>query len=317
MLPFEKQRFDVSLEDLQTFLAVANFGSFSVAATRLSLSQPSVSNRVRRLEEKLGVRLLDRTTRKVSLTADGARLHAEASVTLHSLIDLLRDFGAQAQARRLEVNVAATLSVATVALPPIVRAFTQRRADLAIRLHDLTPTDAVNAVIEGHCDIGVLVVEKVPDRLVFEPLLRDNCVVVTPLHHPLLAKGEASLAEVLEYQILSTDQHTGLRQAITSAADARGLHVKLASTAIGLSNVITLLSMTVAGLGLCIHPRSLIPVELRPLVGIVELSDCTIQRTFGLLTSRDRPLSASASAFCEHLRKTVAEGPFGWSPESV
>lgn len=313
MHPFEKQRFDVSLEDLQTFLAVANLGSFSTAASRLSLSQPSVSNRVRRLEEKLGVRLLDRTTRKVSLTSDGARLHAEASITLRSLTDLLRDFGAQAQARRLEVNVAATLSVATVALPPIVGTFTHQRPDLAVRLHDMTPLDAVNAVLEGHCDIGVLVVENVPDRLMFEPLLRDSCVVVTPLHHPLLNKGKASLAEVLEYEILSTDQHTALRHAINLVAQERGLEVKLVSTAISLSNVITLLAMTVAGLGLCIHPRSLIPVELRPLVGIVELCDCEIVRTFGLLTSRERPLSLSARAFCEHLRKTVTEGPFGWS----
>lgn len=313
MHPFEKQRFDVSLEDIQTFLAVANLGSFSTAASRLSLSQPSVSNRVRRLEEKLGVRLLDRTTRKVGLTSDGFRLHAEASITLRALTDLLRDFGAQAQARRLEVNVAATLSVATVALPPIVGAFTHQRPDLAVRLHDMTPADAVNAVLEGHCDIGVLVVENVPDRLIFEPLLRDTCVVITPLHHPLLDKGGASLAQVLEYEILSTDQHIGLRQAINSAAEERGLDVKLASTAISLSNVITLLAMTVAGLGLCIHPRSLIPAELRPLVGIVELSDCAIPRTFGLLTSRDRPLSLSARAFCDHLRKTVTEGSFGWS----
>ena len=75
-----KQRFDVSLEHLKTFLAVAGLGSFGRAATQLSLSQPSVSNRVRRLEEKLAVRLLNRTTRRVQLTADGHRLKAKASM---------------------------------------------------------------------------------------------------------------------------------------------------------------------------------------------------------------------------------------------
>jgi DNA-binding transcriptional LysR family regulator len=69
--------------------------------------------------------------------------------------------------------------------------------------------------------------------------------------------------------------------------------------------VMTLLAMAAAGMGVCIHPSSLIPPELRPTIGVVRLSDCKIVRSFGIATLRERRLGAAAKAFRDYLKASV------------
>ena len=150
-----------------------------------------------------------------------------------------------------------------------------------------------------------MVLERPDSALAFEPLLADRCVAVTPLGHPLLGRGSASLSEVLAYPVLSPDGHVALRRAIEEAAAARGLHLALSAQARGVTNVMTLLAMAAAGLGVCIHPSTLIPAEFRPTIGLVEIEDCEILRTIGIVTAAGRSLSGAATRFREHLRHAV------------
>ena len=300
----ERHRFDVGLEDLQTFLAVAEFGSFSLAAEHLNLSQPSISNRVRRLEEKLLVRLLRRTTRRVELTPQGERLYHQSSETLRGLRDLLQEFNKEASLRNRQVRVAATLTVATMGLPPVLRSFGESYPSITVLLHDLTQKEALERVADGSCDLGVMTYVK-RSGVVFEPLMSDTCVVLTPLGHPLLRQKAAPFAEVVKYALLSPSEHAGL-QAILDEAEKRNLVVRLSPESEGVSNLMTLLAMAVAGLGVCIYPSSFIPPEYKHLIGVVPIADCEIVRTFGIATAVNRPLSAAARAFCDVLRRSIA-----------
>lgn len=309
----DKERFDVSLEDLQTFVTVSDLGSFSRAAERLNLSQPSISNRVKRLEEKLGVQLLVRTTRKVGLTPHGKRLYERASVTLLALRDLLRDFYAETGARRREVDIAATMMIASVALAPIVASFCEAHPEVTVRLNDRLPESAVAAVVDGRSDMAVLTLERSDPALHFEPLVSDKCVAVVGLSNPLLRKRSVTLAELLAYPLLSPDGHLALREAVRSRAVPMGLDIMLADQARGVSNVMTLLAMAAAGLGVCIHPSSLIPAEFRPTIGLVEIEDCEIIRTYGIVTSADRKLSPAAALFRDHLRNEAKRAHSNWS----
>ena len=298
----ERHRFDIGLEDLQTFLAVAELGSFSGAAEHLNLSQPSISNRVRRLEEKLTVRLLDRTTRRVELTQHGQLLYREASETLRGLRNLFQAFNTDALARDRQVNVAATLMVATLGLPPLLRRFQDISPSTSVLLHDLMPMEALDQVMDGRCDLAVMALAEPQKNASFEPLVSDSCVVVTRLGHALLRHEAAPLAEVLQYPLLSPDWHVGLQRAIMEEAERRHLTVRLAPEAEGVHNMITLLAMAAAGLGVCIHPRAFIPHELKPTIGMVAFADCEIVRTFGIVTADHRPLSPSARRFRDFLR---------------
>jgi DNA-binding transcriptional LysR family regulator len=309
----DKQRFDISLEDLQTFLLVADLGGFSDAARQLNLSQPSVSNRVRRLEEKLGTKLLDRTTRKVELTAAGSRLHTQAGSTLHALRNLCQEFLLESSARNRQVDVAATMMVATVALPAIVRKFAEKRSEIVVRVQDQFPDSALQAVRSGTCDMAVMVIEKETEGIDYEMLTADECVVITQRNHPLLRRSEATLREVLSYPLLSPDNHLALRRAVIAEAKKADVEVRLAPEARRISNVMIMLAMAAAGLGVCIHPSSLIPPEMRPTIGVIKLSDCTIARSFGIATATGRKLGPAAAAFREFLLTEVRKKKM-WAP---
>ncbi len=306
----ERHRFDIGLEDLQTFLAVAELGSFSRAAGLLNLSQPSISNRVRRLEEKLQVRLLDRTTRRVELTQQGQRLYGQAFETLRGLDSLLQEFNGDALSRDRQVRVAATLMVATVGLPPTLRRFHDAYPSITVQLHDLMPGDALDHVADGRCDLAVMSLVEERNGLSFEPLISSECVVVAALGHKLLRHAAAPLAEVLDYPLLSPDAHVGIRRALMAEAERRSLTVRISPEARAVSNVITLLAMAAAGLGVCIHPRSFVPAELEPTIGVVRFADWEIIRTFGIVTASDRPIPASARKFRDFLRASnPLDGP--------
>lgn len=300
-----KQRFDISLEDLQTFIAVADHGSFSRAADRLALSQPSVSNRVRRLEEKLGVRLLDRNTRSVALTMLGRRLHERAATPLAGLHTLLREFDDEVTLARAQVDVSTTMMIATVILPSIVAAFADAHPGISVRIKDRLPDAARKAVVEGGSDMAIMTLQEDDPALDFEPLITDHCVVVTALRHRLVELDRVTLADVLAYSILSPADYASLRDPLAIAAAARGLCVTLAPEASGVTNTITLIAMATAGLGVAIQPSTMIPPEFRSTIGIVEIADCRIERTFGIVTAKARPLSAEARRFRAYLRKTA------------
>jgi LysR family transcriptional regulator, carnitine catabolism transcriptional activator len=308
----EKQRFDVSLEDLQTFLAIADANSFTRVAAQLNLSQPSISNRIRRLEEKLGVQLFERTSRRVEMTMDGRRLYDQTAVTLHTLKRVLQDFHGDATARRRRVDVAATLLVATVALPGLLWSFQDVQPSISVRVHDVLPQGAFKAVREGSCDLAIVVPEGDTHGLDLEPLTTDECVVVTPRNHPLLAYEKVTLAQALEYPLLSMDAHQGLQRAILAAAAERDLHVSLAPHARDSSTVLMILALAAAGFGIALHPRSLIPLEFAAMVGTVGLSDCSFSRAFHIVTSTGRSLSGSAIALRDHLRAAMPAGRDGW-----
>jgi DNA-binding transcriptional LysR family regulator len=148
----------------------------------------------------------------------------------------------------------------------------------------------------------------------FEPLFDDMCVVVTKRDHPLLRHDAAPLAEVLTEPLLTPTGLHDLTSAIHAEANRQGLAVHLAPEAQGVRNSFTLLAMAAAGLGVCIHPSSFIPMELKPTIGVVPLCDPAITRTFGLVTAEDRELSPAAIQFRDFMRATVKLGPRPWDP---
>jgi DNA-binding transcriptional LysR family regulator len=313
----ERYRFDVSLEDLQTFLAVTDFGSFSRAAERLHLSQPSISNRIRRLEEKLHTHLFERSTRKVELTPQGRRLYLQSSDTLSQLRTLMREFRGEAAARAREVHVAATMMVASLGLPYLVRLFHDKHPNVRAIVYDLLAREVIAEVLSGDCDLGVMSLSENIAGIHFEPLFEDTCVVVTQRDHPLLRHEAAPLSEVLAEPLLNPPGLHDLYSAIFAEANRHGLVVQIAPEAQGVRNMFTLLAMAAAGLGVCIHPQSFIPMDLKPTVGVVPLRDAVITRAFGLVLPEGGELSPAAEQFRDFMRTAVHPGPRPWHPDDV
>ncbi|MDO6387130.1 LysR family transcriptional regulator [Uliginosibacterium sp. 31-12] len=120
--------------ELQTFLAVAELGSFSAAAKRLGLARSTVSTQVQALERALGLALFHRTTRHVSLTADGERYAARAGVLVSGLEELTAEFSQRAGRVAGRLHVQMTESIANTLVLPRMAEFLRAYPDLALRI---------------------------------------------------------------------------------------------------------------------------------------------------------------------------------------
>ncbi|HZZ02740.1 LysR family transcriptional regulator [Paraburkholderia sp.] len=293
----------VDLLELETFIAVAEAGSFSVAAERLCVTQPAVTGRVQRLETALGTALLRRTTRKVETTPQGARLLTESVRALRSLRGVIEEFRADARLARQRVVVAATPMLAAVVLPAIIHRYSARFPDVEVELRDLQYADALAALDSGRADLALLALASDDGRYHFEPVRSDGMVLIAPADHAFADRLHIDPAELAGQRLLVIDQYLPIMSGITEALKARGLEPP-SCKAVG--NLNTLLGMVDAGLGLTLLPRVMAHRSTQNGHRLIELDGLELRRTFGIVWPRDARLSASSSSFCRFLSEAMA-----------
>src|SRR3954452_23983410 len=126
----------MNLQRLETFLAVAEAGSFRQAAEALHRSQSAVSKHIQQLEAELGVPLLERTTRRVTVTAEGRTLLHRSATLLEDLRTLSTELRDHADIRRGRVSIGAVPSVSSHRLPGAIAAYKRRYPGVTIELHE-------------------------------------------------------------------------------------------------------------------------------------------------------------------------------------
>jgi LysR family transcriptional regulator, carnitine catabolism transcriptional activator len=292
-----KHRFDISLEDLQTFVAVANLGGIGRAARHLHLSQPSVSNRIRRLEEKLNVRLLERNERGVQLTQQGRQLHQQAADTLLGLNELLQSFHLGNADLKRPVRLGVAVPMVQFKVPFLINLFQQRHPHAVVQIFEHIFEDAIDALMTGRCDFAILTCDDLPEALESETLLIDTTALLVSRDHPLGAQTHVKLEDALKYPVLLPGKRYPQLSPVYKAVEDRGLTMRLAPEAEGVRHPLTLMIMAAAGLGVVVSPASFIPAELSQTLATVVLSDCVIPRRLGLAWVKGRRSNPVAQAF--------------------
>ncbi|MDO9369904.1 MAG: LysR family transcriptional regulator [Sphingopyxis sp.] len=138
--------------DIETFLAVANGGSLASAAKALRLTPSAVSRSIARLEHRLGVTLMRRTTRSLALTAEGTAYRDRMSVLLGDIRSVEAGLGQEQQGPRGLLRINASPSIGTMGLLPILPRFTARYPDITV---DLALSDAIVDLVEERADIAI------------------------------------------------------------------------------------------------------------------------------------------------------------------
>ncbi len=290
------------LPELETFLVVLEEGSFSRAAERLCVSQPSVSSRVKRLEDVLRVQLIKRTTRSVHATEDGELLRSAAQEALAGLYGVLRQFRDRSEAARNRVVVAATPMVAATFLPAIIHAYGERFPDVQVVLRDMPFETLLKTIGDGMADIGVTAVDGDYDNLEFQPLAEEPVVLVVPAKHPLADKTRVTLEMILPYRMIFLDRYTNLRERLAGEFARFGATLE-ASTA---STLPTLMGMIDTGSCVAFLPRSMAQINARESRAIVELADFRALRSYGSIVARRVVPTAAVQSFREHLHTAFA-----------
>lgn len=175
---------------LRVFLAVAEAESITAGAEVLNLSQPTASQYVRQLEEALGVKLLDRHGRGVSLTHAGVRLQQRAGAAYAAIDNILGEVSREEGVVRGTVRLASVHTINAYFLPPVLAEFARRRPEAAFQIFCRGSSDVVSLVERGRADVG---------------LVYDSMVASTELHALTLFQERMALIHRAE-QTVSTDE---------------------------------------------------------------------------------------------------------------
>ncbi|VTU26202.1 Morphology and auto-aggregation control protein [Variovorax sp. PBL-H6] len=293
----------MDLTELETFIAIVELGSFSLAATRMHVSQPSVTARVQRLEERLSTQLLRRTTRRVEATKEGQRLYDAATQALHGLKQLVREFDGAAARSGQRIVVAATPMIAATALPPLIHAYKKRFPDVRIKLLDLLYRDVIDQIETGAADLGVVAFDGDSAKLRFQPLAEEELLLVVPQGHPLAAAGAVTLEQVMGFPLLILDRYTSLIGSIGEECRQRNLAFPSLSEA---SNLNTLLGMLDAGNGITFLPSSMAQINARRERVSLHVTDVRLTRQYGIVLQKKGGLSGAALNFVRYLQQEYA-----------
>ncbi len=192
----------MELRQLRYFVAVAEERHFGRAAKRLRLSQPPLSAQIKGLEEELGVKLFQRSTRQVALT-DAGRTFLERAEGILEAVEEAKEAakGADEGVRgRLEIGF---ISSATLGLlPPAIRLFRERFGGVEIELRELTSAQQIDALYAGEIRVGLVRLPLRAPGLRFEPLQEESFLVALPSGHPLEALESVPLEAMVDQPLI-------------------------------------------------------------------------------------------------------------------
>jgi DNA-binding transcriptional LysR family regulator len=194
----------MDLRQLSYLVAVGDEGGIRAAARRLHISQPQISQALRRLESELGVELMRRSSRGVALTAEGEELLAHGREILDrvSLARTTLRRMADQQSSTLRVGVVAGVLSAGELLAPILAAFGAARPDVALRLEDLAFNDQVSPLLAGTVDAAIVRAPVSHPEIVMTPIAQEPRVVMVAAGHELSGEESVGVDDILHLPTL-------------------------------------------------------------------------------------------------------------------
>jgi DNA-binding transcriptional LysR family regulator len=291
---------ELNLHQLEIFLCIARERSFSRAAERLRISQPSVSIQIRNLEDSLEVKLFERLGRRVYLTREGKVVLEHAKKISAIVSGLQKEIKGLRGICRGQLSAGCSRVPSATLVPLAVAQFKAQYPETEISIKTGRSHEVERWVVENEVDLGVIEGDPAGTLLTKEPWYEDALVLVVSPRSHLLKRRRLFVKEVLEEPFLS--QSPGIRPTFIERVFAeKGMFIKNRITVGSREAVKTAVA---AGCGVSIMPKSLIDTERR--AGVLKakkIYDLDVRYPVNLIYRRDKQLSQSALAFAKLLKK--------------
>jgi LysR family transcriptional regulator, carnitine catabolism transcriptional activator len=235
---------------LRAFVALVETGSFSAAAETVHIGQPALSQAIAKLEEQVGVKLIERTTRSIQLTPAGEEFLVDARRVLQALENMMARGAEWAKVRRGRVELLAIPSMAYRLLPRLVREFAKHHENVAIEVHDHPDPVLRHRLERGEGDLGIITQAENAGARPALPFLRDRFRVVVPANHAF-ARQDAVEASQLAGERLILLRRGALFRSYTDAVTSA---ITLSQPPIEVDQAATLTGMVEGGLGIALLP---------------------------------------------------------------
>lgn len=281
---------NVSTRELRAFIFLAQQRNFTRAASLCHLSQSAFSALIKGLEEHLGGRLFDRTTRQVELTAMGERFLDVAKRLLQDTEAAVTDMREHVARKRGRVSLAVLPSLAAHWLPPLLSQFHRAHPDVEIDLADVLSDECIARVRSGQAELALAATRSGAAELYTVLFCTDQFHVVFYHEHTLAKSAEAvKISELFDYQIIQLSRSSSVRQYIDSA-----IYPQILRTFLELEQLSTVAAMVKQNLGVSIVPSLALYHFMDNKLRSRPIQSKKLKRQIFLIRRSDRALSSSA-----------------------
>jgi len=281
----------MDIANLDTFIAIAECGSFSEAGERLHLTQPAISKRIAGLEQQLGIRLFDRLGREVSLTEAGRALLPRAYQILNVLDDTRRALSNLSGEISGRLTLATSHHIGLHRLPPLLREFTRAHPQASLDIHFLDSEVAYEEVLHGRAELAVITLApqtRAPVRAT--AIWNDPLDFVAAPEHPLAQLQRARLEDVAGQPAVFPGENTFTHHIVKDLFEARRLTPNISMS----TNYLETIKMMVSiGLAWSVLPRTMLDGQ----VAALKLPGIQLTRQLGYIVHTERTLSNATRAF--------------------
>lgn len=276
---------------LQAFLSIAERGSFRAAAMHLNLSQTALSHRIRKLEDGLGVRLFERTTREVTLSAAGVELLPQVRDALGGLTQSLSDLRLRAEAGSKVVRIGCLPTLTLGIMPGVVAAFRKLHPAVAVQIADRSASEITEGVAGGALDFGITL--QMGERWDFATrfLAVDPYMLACPEGHAFASRDAVEWRELAGHPLIRIGRETGNRAIIDEALGDLGLDL---DWRVEVQHLQSALAMTGAGLLAVVPKLAGLFTGMRG-IRLVALREPDITRRIAIVSRRGAPLTPVAA----------------------
>ena len=285
---------DLSLRQVRAYLAVARTLSFTRAAAETNLSQPALTVQIRTLEQQLGIKLFDRSSRSVALTRLGRELVPVFQRILREFDEIVMGVRDIARHGGGSVRLGALPSFAAGILPDVIVRFRARYPRVALTIKDAIASRVMDLVLSEEVDLGVM--GGAPDHADLEVIHRaeDRLNVIFPARHALAQTKRVGVEELVKFPLILMDPATSVRATVDAALAAAGRRVEAACE---VTYMMTAVGMVRAGLGITILPASAHEIRAEPDLVARAIDDPHFVRPIAVVRKRRRTLPPAAENF--------------------
>jgi len=289
----------MQLPDLAAFLAVATDRSFSAAARRLNRTQPAISQAVRRIEDELGERLFDRSSRDGTLTEAGRLLHDYAQRLLTLAGEAQTAVQELQQMRRGRVIVGANEAAVHSLLPHIER-FATQHPQVAVEVRRVPSRQIAEAVLDRSLDFGIITFHPAARGVQTIPLGSDDIVLLTSPGHPLATKRRVTIEEVGRQVVIAHNDPSPTRDRVLRAYERRQTAINIRLSLPSLDGIKRAVEM---GIGVALLPRRCALTEIaRGHLMAIKVPELGAPRQVRLVFRRTGERSRASEAFLALLK---------------
>ena len=281
---------DVTL--MRSFLAVVDTGAITEAAARLSITQPALSRRIQALEEHLGVALLNRGRKGVTVTDVGELVAREARVLVSRFDNLRNEITSHVGLETGTVRLGGGATAVSFVLPKAIADFQVRHPGVRFQLKEAGSREVEQNVVDGALELGMVTLPVSRPELDVRPLTDDRIVLIAPQDHPLAGPGQVPLSALHGAALVGFERGSAIRQLVDTGLRQAGISMNVVMELRSIPAIIRMVRSTgnlafVSAMG----------VDAEPDIALLQVEKLDIRRTLAVISRRGAALSPAASAF--------------------